>query len=440
MEEVMNSKNVTIIGLQWGDEGKGKIVDAVARSCRYVVRYCGGANAGHSVKVAGEKFALHLVPCGILHKGVINVIGNGVAYDPGVGLAEINELRRRGVAVGPENLRLASSAHLVMPYHKLQDSLSEQALGQSKIGTTVRGIGPCYADKAMRSTAIRLGDLLQPEIFTAKLRAIVDVRGRALTALYNAPPLDAAKIAAEYLEYGRQLAPMICNAGAMLRQACQAGERILFEGGQGSMLDVDHGTYPFVTSSCVSASGVPQGSGVSPKAVGYVLGVAKGYTSRVGSGPFPTEQDNAIGNTLRERGREYGTTTGRPRRCGWFDALAVRYAADLSGVDELAISLLMDGPGEIETMRICTGYQVGGKILREYDPALDLGSVQCVYEDFPCWKTPIGPVREYDRLPAEAHRYIERIEQLIGRPVGLISVGPDRRETIRHNSLLQGLD
>jgi adenylosuccinate synthase len=436
----MNSKNVTIIGLQWGDEGKGKIVDAVARSCRYVVRYCGGANAGHSVTVAGEKFALHLVPCGILHKGVVNVIGNGVAYDPGVGLAEINELRRRGVAVGPETLRLASSAHLVMPYHKLQDSLSEQALGDGKIGTTVRGIGPCYADKALRSTAIRLGDLQQPDLFTEKLRRIVEVKGRSMAALYKAAPLDADQIAAEYLEYGRQLAPMICNAGAMLRQACEAGERILFEGGQGAMLDVDHGTYPFVTSSAVSACGVPQGAGVSPKAVGYVLGVAKGYTSRVGSGPFPTEQNNAIGNTIRERGREYGTTTGRPRRCGWFDALAVRYAADLSGVDELALSLLMDGPGEIETLRICTGYRIAGQTLTQYDPGLDLDGVECAYEDFPCWKTPIGGVREYADLPAEARRYVKRIEQLIGRPVGLISTGPDRSETIRHNTGLEGLD
>jgi len=229
---------------------------------------------------------------------------------------------------------------------------------------------------------------------------------------------------------------MICDAGALLRRACAAGEKILFEGGQGSMLDVDHGTYPFVTSSSVTACGVPLGAGVSPKDVGYVVGVAKGYTSRVGAGPFPTEQDNEIGKIIRERGREYGTTTGRPRRCGWLDALAVRYAADLSGVDELALSVLMDGPGEVPTMRICTAYELDGRRLTEYDPSLDLDRVRCVYEDLPCWRTPIGGAQRFADLPAEARAYVDRVEKLIGRPVGVISTGPDRKQTILHHTSL----
>jgi adenylosuccinate synthase len=436
----MTLGTVTVIGLQWGDEGKGKVVDAVARTCRYVVRYCGGANAGHSVNVAGERFALHLVPCGILHKGVVNVIGSGVAYDPAVGLSEINDLRRRGVAVGPENLKLSSSAHLVMPYHKLQDSLSEKALGDGKIGTTVRGIGPCYADKALRYTALRLGDLARPEAFAGKLRSIIELRNRSLGATYGQAPLSAEEIAEEYLEYGRQLEAMICDTGELLRSACARGERILFEGGQGSMLDVDHGTYPFVTSSSVTACGVPAGAGVPPKAVGYVVGVAKGYTSRVGSGPFPTEQDNEIGGVIRERGKEYGTTTGRPRRCGWFDALAVRYAADLSGVEELALSLLMDGPGDVETLRICVAYDMDGRTIRRYDPSLPLERAKCVYEALPCWRAQIGGARRYADLPAEARAFVERVEVLVGRPVGLISVGPQREQTVLNRTKLEGLD
>ena len=437
----MTLTNVTVIGLQWGDEGKGKIVDALARRCRYVVRYCGGANAGHSVNVGGERFALHLIPCGILHKGVVNVVGNGVAFDPPVAIGEIDDLRRRGVAVGPENLRLSASAHLVMPYHKLQDSLSEKMLGDAKIGTTARGIGPCYADKALRFPAIRLGELLHPAELAARLRRVVEFKNRALGAVFQCDQqLDAAKMAEEYAGYGRVLAGMICDAGAVLRQAVAAGERILFEGGQGSMLDVDHGTYPYVTSSSVTACGVPTGAGVPPKAIGYVVGVAKGYTSRVGSGPFPTEQDNATGNVLRERGKEYGTTTGRPRRCGWFDAMAVRFAADLSGVDELAVSLLMDGPGEVPTLRICTAYEVDGRTVTQYDPSLPLERVRCVYEDWPCWKVPIGGARTFADLPSEARAYVERIEQLVGRPVGLLSTGPDRRQTVLHHTQIEGLD
>lgn len=433
------SQNVTVIGLQWGDEGKGKVVDALARTCRYVVRYCGGANAGHSVNVGSERYALHLIPSGILNEGVRNVVGNGVAFDPGVALGEINALVDRGVAIGPENLSISGSAHVVMPWHKLADRLGEERLGDGKIGTTGRGIGPCYADKATRTTAVRVGDLTDEKALREKIDRIAAFKNEAFAALYGAEPLDGEEIWAEYAGYGAQLAPLIADTGAMLRRAIRAGERICFEGGQGSMLDLDHGTFPFVTSSSVTACGVPAGAGVPPKALGYVVGVVKCYTSRVGAGPFPTEQDNQIGNLIRQRGREYGTTTGRPRRCGWFDAVAVRYAADLSGVDELAMMLLLDGEGRLETFRICTAYELDGRRIEEFDPSLPLERVECVYEDLPAWAGPIGQARSYAELPDETRRYVERIEQLVGRPVGLLSVGLGREQTVFHDTKLEGL-
>ncbi|MCK4602797.1 MAG: adenylosuccinate synthase [Phycisphaerae bacterium] len=433
----MASNNVTVIGLQWGDEGKGKVVDALAKVSDYVVRFCGGANAGHTVKVAGEKFSLHLIPCGILHDGVCNVVGNGVAFDPAVALEEIANLKSRNVAVGPEKLRISGAAQVVMPYHKRQDSLSEQKLAGAKIGTTARGIGPCYADKANRSTAIRVAELADGETLRAKIRQIVEIKNKIFAALYQAEALDADAVTDEYIDYGRRLAPMICSTGEILRRATAEGKRIIFEGGQGSMLDIDHGTYPFVTSSSVTACGVASGAGVPPSAVGRVIGLIKAYTSRVGAGPFPTEQDNATGEFLREHGREYGTTTGRPRRCGWFDAFAVRYAAELSGVDELALSLL-DVLTGLEEINICTGYQLAGRTLESFDPAL-MGQAKAVYETLGGWKADITGCRKFEELPAEAQRYVERVEQLVGRPVGLISVGAERAQTIVHKTRIQGL-
>ncbi|MHC4982582.1 MAG: adenylosuccinate synthase [Planctomycetota bacterium] len=431
------SVNATVIGLQWGDEGKGKVVDALAAVSRYVVRFCGGANAGHTVTVRGQKFAMHLIPCGILHEPVRNVVANGVAFDPATALEEIDALRSRGVNVGCENLSISAAAHLVMPWHKLQDSLSERRLGGAKIGTTARGIGPCYADKANRSTAIRVFDLLSPEALAEKIRHIAEIKNRIFAALFEADPLDAEAIAAEFVEYGRRLAPMICDTGHLLRRACAAGERILFEGGQGSMLDVDHGTYPFVTSSPVTACGVSQGAAVPPAAAGRVVGMIKAYTSRVGAGPFPSEQDNDTGARLRERGREYGTTTGRPRRCGWLDAFAVRYAAELSGVNELALSLL-DVLTGFDELKICTGYRVNGRPLDNFDIAV-MGAAECVYETLPGWHSDLADCRRFKDLPTEAQNYVRRVEELIGRPVGLIGVGPERQQTIIHNTQLEGL-
>jgi adenylosuccinate synthase len=433
------SRNVTVIGLQWGDESKGKVVDALAGVSRYVARFCGGANAGHTVTVGGQRYALHLIPSGILNEKVINIIGNGVAFDPAVALKEIADLRARGVKITADNLKVSSSANVVMPWHKLQDSLSEKALGDSKIGTTVRGIGPCYADKAHRSTAVRVADLLDAEVLREKVIRIAELKSRTFTALYDAPTIQPEPIIEQFTAYGQELSEMAVNTGAILRAAIAKGEPILFEGGQGSLLDVDHGTFPFVTSSIVTSAGVASGAGVSPKSIGTVVGVVKCYTSRVGSGPFPTEQNNAIGDAIRQRGHEFGTTTGRPRRCGWFDAMAVRYAADLSGVDELALALLMDGEPAIKQFRICTGYRLDGQDVQDFDPALPLDKVECVYDDMPAWTEPIGGARTFEELPKAARDYVTRIEQLTGRPVGLISVGLGREQTIVHHTGLEAI-
>jgi len=433
----MSTNNVTVIGLQWGDEGKGKVVDALAGQSRYVVRYCGGANAGHTVTVNGERFALHLIPCGILHPSVMNVVGNGVAFDPDTAWGEIEALRRRNIEVGPGNLAISATAQVVMPWHKTQDQLNEKQLGEKKIGTTARGIGPCYADKANRFTAIRVGELLDEKNLIQKVRLIGAIKNRMFEALFDAQPLEINAVVEQTVQLARNLAPMIRDTGGMLRRACSEGRRILFEGGQGSMLDIDHGTYPFVTSSSVSACGVPAGAGVPPKAVGHVVGIMKAYTTRVGAGPFPTEQDDATGEYIRQRGREFGTTTGRPRRCGWLDAAVVRYTADLSGVDELAL-MLLDVLTGLDELKICTGYTIGGRGVEDFDPAL-LGSVECVWETLPGWREEITDCRRFEDLPADARNYVTRVEEIVGRPVGLISVGPGREQSLPHHTNIEGL-
>ncbi len=434
----MADGNVTVVGLQWGDEGKGKVVDCLAGRSRYVVRFCGGANAGHTVCVGDETFAFHLVPSGILHPHVTNVIGNGVAFDPDVAWQEISTLRGRGIDIGADNFAVSNAAHVVMPWHKLQDTLSEQALSADrKIGTTARGIGPCYSDKANRSTAIRAADLARPDVLDRRVREIVEVKNRVFSALYGAEPLNADEIIEQYGEFGRHFQPMLCNTGVLLRSAIAADEPILFEGGQGSMLDIDHGTYPFVTSSPVTACGVSPGTGVSPKQVGTVVGLVKAYTTRVGAGPFPSEQDNEIGDRIRKAGNEFGTTTGRPRRCGWFDGFLVRYTADLSGVDELAIALL-DVLTGLEELRICTGYKVDGELIDRFDVDV-LDRAECVYETLPGWTEDITECRSFADLPANAQAYVRRIEQIVGRPAGFISVGPKRSALILNETSISGL-
>jgi len=434
----MAPSNVAVIGLQWGDEGKGKIVDALARRSKYVVRFCGGANAGHTVLIGQDKFILHLIPCGVLSERVTNIIGNGVVFDPVGASEEISELTSRGVHIGPDNLKISANAHMVMPWHKQADVLIEQSLSEgSKIGTTARGIGPCYADKANRSSALRVGDLLDTKRLTERIRQVGAAKSRAFQALYDAEPIDVEAIVSSYTELAGKLSDMVCNTGAILRRAVRDGERMLFEGGQGSMLDIDHGTYPFVTSSPVTACGIPTGAGIPPSAVGQVVGLIKAYTTRVGAGPFPTEQDNETGEYLRERGKEYGATTGRPRRCGWFDAVAVRYAADISGVAELALSLL-DVLTGLDEIKVCTAYRIGGRKTDEFDPA-EMSAAECEYESLPGWSEDICQCKRFEDLPEPARNYVNRIESMVGRRVGFISVGPEREQTIVHNSRIEGL-
>ena len=362
---------------------------------------------------------------------------DGVVFDPVVAMEEIDGLRDRGVAIGADNLRISAAAHVVMPWHKVEDKLSEQALGGGKIGTTARGIGPCYGDKARRTTAIRLGQLSDADTLTQKIHLIAAIKDKTFAALYGAEPMDAQAIAEQYVQLGRAFAPMICDTGAILRQAVAAGEPILFEGGQGSMLDVDHGTYPFVTSSSVAACGIPAGAGVPPSAVGEVVGLLKAYSTRVGAGPFPTEQDNDIGQYLRDRGHEYGTTTGRPRRCGWLDAAAARYTCELSGITEVTLALL-DVLTGLDELQVCTGYAVDGELLDGYDPGL-LDRAECVYETLPGWTEDITACQRFADLPPAAQAYVGRVEELLGRPVGLISVGPERTQTIVHHTQVEGL-
>ena len=433
----MKSSNVTVVGLQWGDEGKGKIVDALGSACKYVVRYCGGANAGHTVTVKGEKFAVHLIPCGILHNGVVNVIGNGVAFDPGLALEEIKSLRERGVKVDPENFMVSANAQLVMPWHKLLDRLNEESLGKKKIGTTARGIGPCYCDKANRSTAIRVGMMLDRQALAEKIRHVGGIKNKLHSALYGAPEMDLETIVAEFDKIAEELAPFIKNTGKILRDACKANERVMFEGGQGSMLDIDHGTFPFVTSSSVSACGVPAGAGIAPKSVGTVVGIMKAYTTRVGAGPFPTELECETGDQIRKQGNEFGTTTGRPRRCGWLDVAILKYTAALSGVDELSF-MLLDVLSGIDELKICTDYKIDGEIVDGFDPSM-IGEVECVYETLPGWSEDITGCTEFDQLPANAQNYVNRVSEIIGVPVGIVSVGPGREQTLKYNTTIEGI-
>ncbi len=428
--------NTCVVGLQWGDEGKGKIVDVLTEHFDVAVRYGGGANAGHTVRIGDQKFALHLVPSGILRPGVTCVIAPGVVVAPEVLLAEIDGLRERGVSVD-RNLLVSSQAHLVMPYHKKQDRLSEGMLGdERKIGTTARGIGPCYADKMLRSSAIRIGDLHSTDSFAARVRDIVSQRNRQFAAMYeDREPLDADQIINEYVQFGRRLAPFVADTTPILHKLVAAGKRLLFEGAQGTLLDVDHGTYPFVTSSSCGAGGAACGSGVPPGRIRSVVGVMKAYCTRVGGGPFPTELNDTTGATIRERGHEYGTTTGRPRRCGWFDAVAARYCVQLGGVTEISL-MHLDTLGTLPEVQICTEYRFEGRRLESFSPDCTiLGRVVPGFETLPGWpESDLRGMTRFEQLPAAARRYVERLEALVGAPITLVSIGPDRTATLNRSS------
>jgi adenylosuccinate synthase len=421
-----------VIGLQWGDEAKGKLVDILTEDHEIVVRYQGGANAGHTVVSGGQTWKLSLIPSGILRDGVACIVTGGVVLDPASVIKEIDGLESRGVTVAGK-LRLSDRAHVVFPWHIAEDRLLDASLsGGEAIGTTGRGIGPCYRDKVGRSLAIRLGDLYRPE-FPQKLAHIVEFKNLLLAnsqAASGTPPLDAAAIQAEYARYAERLKPFVADTTAFLLDSVEAGRRLLFEGAQGALLDIDHGTFPFVTSSNSSGVGVSSGSGVPGRWIDRVIGVVKAYSTRVGGGPLPTEQDNAVGMHLRERGREYGTVTMRPRRCGWFDAVAARYSARLSGVDELAV-MLLDVLGGLDEVKICSAYTIDGRRVDQFPSHIDdVKRAVPVYETLPGWREELGDVREYDALPENARRYLTRIGELLGRPVSIVSVGPDRDQTI----------
>ncbi len=418
---------VVISGSQWGDEGKGKIVDYLAQQADTVVRFQGGSNAGHTVAVGGEEYKLRLLPSGILYKGTTCVIGNGVVVDPQCLLEEIDALNSRGIDTS--NIRVSNRAHVVMPWHKLFDELGEQMRGENKIGTTKRGIGPCYIDKADR-IGIRVCDLIDREEFAAKVRSILRVKNLTLEKVYNHAPLDADEIIREYETYAERIRPLVCDTIALLNKQVDAGKKILFEGAQATMLDIDYGTYPYVTSSHPISGGVGIGAGVAPKKIDTVVSVVKAYCTRVGEGPFPTEQLNEIGDKLRTAGHEFGTVTGRPRRTGWLDACVVKYAGQLSGTDYMAVTRL-DILDSFDEIKMCVAYKLDGKILDEIPASLNvLAKVEPVYETFTGWKTDITKARRFDDLPENARKYLERMAEVTGIKLGIVSVGANRDQTI----------
>jgi adenylosuccinate synthase len=417
--------NTCVIGLQWGDEGKGKIVDILAEQSDVVVRYCGGANAGHTVRIGAEKYSTHLLPVGVLRPGKMNIIGNGVVLDPAALFKEIDDLAARGVMVTPQNLRISYKTHLVMPYHKNEDAAREQS-SVGGLGTTKRGIGPTYSDKMQRTTALRVADLQHEEKLRQRIEFVVTERNKVLKVLYDAAPLEWRPIFEEYRDLGRRMLPFVDDTTSLLLDYANKGKRIVFEGAHAALLDVDHGTYPYVTSSNCSGLGVYTGAGVPPQMVQHFLGIIKAYSTRVGAGPFPTEQDNNIGSYIRERGNEYGTTTRRPRRCGWFDAVAVRYSTDLCGVSSIAMTML-DVLSGLDHLQICTSYKYRGSRLPGFRADMDvLGEVETVYETLPGWRANISGCTRFDELPAEAQQYVKRIEQLAGVPIRMVGVGPER--------------
>ena len=435
-----------VVGLQWGDEGKGKLIDLLASEHDAVVRYNGGANAGHSVVVDGARYALHLVPCGVFHRHTRSVIGNGVAVDPHRLIEELDGLSSGGIDFTPERLAISDRAHVVMGYHKAEDAMREELLTSTRvgspkvfdqaIGTTRRGIGPAYSDKASRSTAIRVGDLLRRGVLREKLERACYFKGTLLRS--HGPAVsdeeahpDPGVLLEACLGAGERLRPHITDTVYLLHEMIRDGRSVLFEGANATLLDVDHGTYPYVTSSNCSALGIPAGTGVPGRHLGRVIGVMKAYCTRVGAGPFPTELDNEIGASIRERGREFGTTTGRPRRCGWLDLVAARYAVMVNGADEIGLTLLdvLSGIGEL---RVCTGYRIDGETTDRFLPdAAALARVEPVYETLAGWEEDLSAIRSRDELPAAAERYLGFVENFVGAPITTIGVGPDREQTIR---------
>jgi adenylosuccinate synthase len=420
---------VVAVGAQWGDEGKGKIVDWLGPRADLVARFQGGNNAGHTLVVDGETTILHVVPSGILHAGSVNLIGPGVVVDPAILLEEIGALEARGILKDPSRLRLSGRAHVILPWHRALDAARESARGEGKIGTTGRGIGPAYEDKVARR-GLRVADLRQTDTLREKLEAIAEQKNFELTKMHAAEPIDVVALLDQCLSWGRQLEPYIDHTGRILDRSLRAGKNVLFEGAQGTFLDIDHGTYPFVTSSNCVAGAVCTGSGVGPTRIDRVIGITKAYTTRVGSGPFPTELEDETGEELRRSGAEFGATTGRPRRCGWLDAVLLREAVTVNGLTDLAINKL-DILSGFEELKICTAYDIDGKVTEDFPMTLvEAERARPIYESLPGWQEDIRGMTSADRLPDNARRYIERIEALAEVPAALLSVGPGREETI----------
>lgn len=419
--------SVVVVGTQWGDEGKGKITDFLSEQAEYVARYQGGDNAGHTIQFGGETYKLHLIPSGIFSPEKLCIIGNGVVVNPKSLVTELAYLHERNITT--DNLRISDRAHVILPYHIELDRLQEEAKGDKKIGTTIKGIGPAYMDKAAR-VGIRIADLLDREVFEERLRLNLEDKNRQFTKLYDANPMNFEEIFEEYYEYGQQIKQYVCDTSVLLNDALDNGKRVLFEGAQGVMLDIDQGTYPFVTSSNPLAGGVTIGSGVGPSKVTKVVGVCKAYTSRVGDGPFPTELFDEIGSRIREVGREYGTTTGRPRRVGWFDSVVMRHSKRVSGITNLCLNSI-DVLTGLETVKICVAYRKSnGEEIRHYPASLvELGQCEPVYEELPGWSEDITGCRTLEELPIEAQNYVRKVSELVGVKISTFSVGPDRNQT-----------
>ena len=421
--------NTVVVGTQWGDEGKGKVVDMLTARADLVVRFQGGANAGHTLVVEGKQFIFHIVPSGILYEDKKCLIGNGLVVDPHVFFEEIDKLENAGIPIGPDRLSISSKVQIIMPYHKAIDLARENAKGKAKIGTTGRGIGPCYEDKVAR-TGIRAVDLTEPEVLEEKVRAALEEKNFYLKEFLKTEPLEAGPIVKEFIALGEKLRPYITDVSVELDQAIKAGKHILFEGAQGTHLDIDHGTYPFVTSSNPVAGAACAGTGIGPKHLHHIVGIVKAYTTRVGAGPFVTELVDATGDYIQDKGKEFGATTGRRRRCGWLDLVIVGDSVRLNGLDSLAITKL-DVLTGLEKLKICVGYEIDGERISHRPVSLKrMSACSPVYEEMPGWQDDISEARRLDQLPSEAQAYIRAIETLTGIPASIISVGPGRDETI----------
>lgn len=417
---------VVVVGTQWGDEGKGKITDFLAEKADVVARYQGGNNAGHTILIQNKKYKLTMIPSGIFNQNKVCVIGNGMVINPAALVEEIQYIIDNGFSV--DNLRISDRAHVIMPYHLVLDGLEEDRKGDGKIGTTRKGIGPCYMDKAARN-GIRIADLMVPEEFASKARKLVAEKNQLIAQVYGGETLDAEQIIKEYLELAEKLRPYVTDTSVVLNDAIDDGKKVLFEGAQGVMLDIDQGTYPFVTSSNPSAGGVCIGSGVGPSKIQQVIGVAKAYTTRVGDGPFPTELHDDLGQWIRDKGHEYGTVTGRPRRVGWFDTVVVRHARRVSGITGLSLNSL-DVLSGLETVKICTAYRYRGEVIQHYPANLKtLAECEAIYEELPGWSEDISNAKTLEDLPENTRRYVERVSELTGIPIAIFSVGRNREQT-----------